>query len=385
MEFIGLPDELILRIILSLNLESMLTLQSVDKSFNNFYIKETVTILRVMLNQLTRFDTSKYGLRELNNLTKLIFTDISAGLHHSLLLDTKGHAYSFGSNNFGQLGIENDDSAVYYPTLIMHLNECHKIYTTNYSSYILVNDGKSNVISGNREIYRNVKKISSAGEYLILMSKSGNIYTQEGVLGFKVISNSHNISSIMDRNNEDDMGGQWSVSGINNAIDITGNNEGFYILTSDNTIHCSGHSHGVKINFTNIIVKIISGNFGFAAITLDRNVFWCYGTRNIARMVIMDQLTNIIDISVSDSYALALNTDNRVYTWGKSPFGKFEHPTLIDSLTNIIKISAGYEHSLFIDYYGNIHSIGYNKSGQLGLNDTKSRLIPEIVPNFNLL
>lgn len=70
---------------------------------------------------------------------------------------------------------------------------------------------------------------------------------------------------------------------------------------------------------------------------------------------------------------------------GNSVFGKFVIPTIINSLTNIIKISAGFEHALFLDYYGNVHSVGNNSNGQLGLNDIESRSLPVIIPNFNLL
>jgi alpha-tubulin suppressor-like RCC1 family protein len=44
--------------------------------------------------------------------------EVSAGAYHSILLNSQGQVYSFGSNNFGQLGLRYEGGNVSTPTLI---------------------------------------------------------------------------------------------------------------------------------------------------------------------------------------------------------------------------------------------------------------------------
>ena len=43
---------------------------------------------------------------------------VSAGSNHSLLLNNKGHVYSFGNNYSFKLGFDTDDNDINTPTLI---------------------------------------------------------------------------------------------------------------------------------------------------------------------------------------------------------------------------------------------------------------------------
>lgn len=289
-----LPAELILRIIFLLDVKSILLVRLLDKSFNDFHVKEILTILRFVLNRLTGFNTSQYSLEDLNNLSKLLSADISAGDKHSLVLNSKGDVYSFGMNNLGQLGIENNDADEHYPVFIPDLKECHKIYAIYHSSFALINDGKlyviGDIVEGNYRNINNINKMAVAGNTVILMTKLGEVCVS--VLGL-----SFDFEIISDK-----------------VIDITVNNYGYYLLNSNGSIECFGHHYGVQINLPNII-KIASDEFGFAAITSDGNVFWANSTMNITKMTLLAQLIDIVDISINETYALALDANNKVYVW----------------------------------------------------------------------
>ena len=69
-------------------------------------------------------------------------------------------------------------------------------------------------------------------------------------------------------------------------------------------------------------------------------------------------LTNIITVSAGDSHSLALSKEGRVYGWGKNdyfqacedlPNNAVTSPTLIPSLKNIISVSASLDYSLALD------------------------------------
>jgi alpha-tubulin suppressor-like RCC1 family protein len=78
-------------------------------------------------------------------LTEIV--QISAGGQHSLCLDRQGRVWSFGNNNYGQLGLaqtENGDNDIVaiYPTMIPNLNNIVQISAGNRHSLCLDNQGK---------------------------------------------------------------------------------------------------------------------------------------------------------------------------------------------------------------------------------------------------
>jgi alpha-tubulin suppressor-like RCC1 family protein len=67
---------------------------------------------------------------------------VAAGEHHSLVLDFQGRVYSWGANNFGQLGLGHyDDLPI--PTLIPSLENITAIFAGYNSSIILDDKGKT--------------------------------------------------------------------------------------------------------------------------------------------------------------------------------------------------------------------------------------------------
>jgi hypothetical protein len=101
--------------------------------------------------------------------------------------------------------------------------------------------------------------------------------------------------------------------------------------------------------------------------------------------------TNIKQISASDRHALALTEEGHVYSLGYNHSGqlgleKYDHIdkfTLIPGLKNIIQISTANEHSLLLSQNGKIYSFGSGRNGQLGHGDCEERIRPTLVPNIN--
>ena len=93
------------------------------------------------------------------------------------------------------------------------------------------------------------------------------------------------------------------------------------------------------------------------------------------------KLSNIKQISVGESFAIALTDDGKVLAWGQNTYGQLGNNTTDSSgvpvyvqdengkdIENIKQISAGSFHGLAVSNDGTVYSWGLNSYGQLGLN-----------------
>jgi len=97
-------------------------------------------------------------------------------------------------------------------------------------------------------------------------------------------------------------------------------------------------------------------------------------------------ITNVIAITASSYYSLALKADGSVWAWGANPYGAFgrgemtpgqnTYPPIQSSVSNVVAASAGDYFSLMIDGIGGIWGAGWNMYGQLGDGTNLSRATP---------
>jgi hypothetical protein len=90
-----------------------------------------------------------------------------------------------------------------------------------------------------------------------------------------------------------------------------------------------------------------------------------------------ESLEHIIQIIISQTFNLALNSYGAVYSWGYNQYGqlgigfspKRSSPTIIDRLKNIRMISCGIAHGAAVDENRSVWVWGDNREGQCGLED----------------
>lgn len=193
-------------------------------SKNNYFIKE-INIDNVLLVKSGAFHTiinTKTGLYSFgNNLfgqlgieekyllyvftptkinIKLKIKDISCGDHHTILLTDKGDIYGFGSNKYGQLGIDNYDEDVTYPikiNLFNVLNICcgdnHTVVNTEEGLYVLHKNKQSKNIHKIR--LKNVLNMSCGKDFSLILTDVGlfgiNLYNL-----IPIIINIQNVNSL---------------------------------------------------------------------------------------------------------------------------------------------------------------------------------------------
>lgn len=396
MEFDQLPDELLFQIFLELDIDSILPLFIVDKNFNSYCLEKLIKIVRIKMDKITRFNTNIYGLQELYNIYRLLSADISAGVAHSLLVNTKGLIYSFGSNIYGQLGLGyndmilfsdkdtksdldsdlhncywdlGDDFDIQSPTVIPNLNNVGKVYAGSANSFVLTKDGNLYGFGSDPTVQFTPKIIIRDDPTMI-----------------------HNVNDIKDIINSslEISHGLHDYDSYKDDIDLICDWNGHDILKCNNAVY-SRFNYKVEFDLPNII-KMVNNRLGLIILTAGGEIVRLR-IRGTASKI--DHLSNIIDISGNGDYCLFLDSNGKVYCWGKITalvydvtkpvIRKFKIPTIIDSLNNIIRISANKHHALMLDCYGMLYSIGCNIHGQLGLNDRINRSIPTQIPNFNLL
>ena len=108
---------------------------------------------------------------------------------------------------------------------------------------------------------------------------------------------------------------------------------------------------------------------------------------------IIDELCDksVIQFYNGGRFAFALNSDNKLYGWGRNQFGqlglkivnqtKVYKPVLIEDLNdiNIKQISCGSAHTLVLTSEGMVYGWGYNRYGQIGCGKELGEYISVIV------
>ena len=101
--------------------------------------------------------------------------------------------------------------------------------------------------------------------------------------------------------------------------------------------------------------------------------------------------SNVIDVKCGMFHTLVLTSNNEVYSCGSSSLGQtglqvgyhFAILHKIETLSNIIRIGCGYFHSMCIDGNNDLYVFGDNRNGQLGLGDKKHRYKPIKHPSLS--
>ena len=96
-----------------------------------------------------------------------------------------------------------------------------------------------------------------------------------------------------------------------------------------------------------------------------------------------------IKVSAGEYHVMAIDEEGNLWTWGRNENGQLGDGTTVDNANpiklNISKkfkqISAGYDYSMAIDNEGNLWTWGYNNYGQLGDGTKIQRTLPVQVKN----
>ena len=156
-----------------------------------------------------------------------------------------------------------------------------------------------------------------------------------------------------------------------------------------------------KIEHIPPVRSVSCGNYHALIITNDSNLWscgynaqgqLCLGNKENQSNYLQTSFQQISKVSAGAYHSLFQNNKGEIFGCGKNDFGQvglghFNHPqinvTLIPNLPlNIVEFCSGYYHSLFLDFNGNVFSVGYNQNGQLGLGHNNNQNVLNQIPNI---
>jgi alpha-tubulin suppressor-like RCC1 family protein len=212
----------------------------------------------------------------------------------------------------------------------------------------------SEIVSNKLNNYfrNNIKLVSVSRIFIIIVTKDDRVYMIDNNLEtFLVFNNNSNIENYIE-------------SKILNELCYKG-----------------------VIDFKNNINDVIARNNNGQLYCYDRNRYNSQFTQYLSDK-------HITDICCGYAYSLVLTHCGQVYAWGQNSFGQIANPSndsqsipiKLNHFNNhkVIQISCGDFHSMALTESGRVFSWGWNKFGQLGLNNNNERVNkPSIVSLSN--
>ena len=260
---------------------------------------------------------------------------------HSIALASDGTVYTWGLNQYGQLGNNT---------------------TTNSRSPIAVQ------VAGTPLAGKTIVQIAAGADHSLALDSDGALYAwgsnAYGQLGNGTTTNSSVPVAV-------------KIAGTPLAgktiVQIAAGANHNMVLTSDGAVYTWGWNyHGQLGNNTktnsNTIVAVQTISTPIAG-------------------------KKIVKIAAGQGHSLALTDDGMVYAWGRNDTGQLGNNATTDAMLpvavtvtgtpmsnkTIVEIASGARHSLAIDSSGKVYAWGYNGSGQLGNNSTVNALTPVAV------
>ncbi|REK75632.1 fibronectin type III domain-containing protein [Paenibacillus paeoniae] len=349
--------------------------------------------------------------------------EIASGFYHVIVLKEDGLLQVWGRNNNGQLGLGNS-VAVLKPTPLPINVSINQVAVTAYSSYVLTQEGKilswglnssGELGHGDTASRTTPVEIMSTGDrfssiitgrtHLIAISKDGSIRmagnNANGQLGLGDTANRNKLTVLY--------GNTKSVQDI-----ITDGNNTF-ILFEDGTVWGTGRNNSgylgvgdavsrtnfVPINGLSNVQKIALGS-NFVLALLKNGTVMSWGLNESGQLgngttiastkpvlISTASLSNVKDIFVKGTFAMALLKDGTVKSWGSNSNGQLGlgdntnklTPTLVN-ITGVKEIALGENFTLALLNSGLIKGWGYNSLYSLGTGNTTSYNTPVDVPNL---
>jgi alpha-tubulin suppressor-like RCC1 family protein len=428
--FDKLPKDALRLIGLRLDCRSLGLFCQISSNFNKTFCLsgELTEMLRIKLQETTRLDLTGYTKTELGLLCRIgeRRNILAAGAGQSLVLNSRGQVYSFGTDAFGSLGHGRRNS-LSSPTLIeiFENGQIISISAGEHHSLLLNNQGqvfefgtkglgkRSQVpdlsirhLEANPAIGETVS-ISAGGHHTLICNSQGQAYASGGN-SFGQLGLGDFEKRLFPTLITTPMGKIVTVS-AGNFHSLFLNSQGRVFSCGENAYGSLGLGHENIVSIPTLIeesediVAISAGGFHSLLLNSQGQVFsFGYGvmgqlghgnTKNQLIPVLIDEpeIGQIVTISAGEKHSLILNSQGQVFSFGYGDFGQLglgtrenqSSPTLIE-IDDIIAISAGTAHSLIANAQGQVFSFGFNRGHQLGFFDDRNRLTPSLIGGLHL-
>jgi len=301
---------------------------------------------------------------------------LELGSKFSVALKTNGEVWTWGSNTYGELGLDSTDSYIDKPLQVETLSNIVDIGAGNYHAIALDEDG--NVYTWG---------LNNSGQL-------GNGATADEKKPVKL----NGLSNIVKVD---------AYKNITTALDIDGNlyawGEGYEKTPQIIFTEVKDVSENVMLTkdrkimrFDGRIVPIVKN-----VVKLSRNENSILAIQDNGQVMSIDDndtvtnlsITNAVDVKCGNGFSYILDQSQNVYTYGNNANGELGNgtnttttaPAKVTSISSAEIIAAGEgSHGAVGTFDGSIYTTGLNDKGQLGHGDTDNKNVFELLLNVAL-
>ena len=304
----------------------------------------------------------------------LAFTSLAAGGYHSLALDERGHAWSWGWNEYGQLA----DGG-----------------TTGRGAPVSVLAAEGTSIAA----------VAAGGLYSFLLDADGNTwaagFNEDGQLG-----DGTTAGRTLPVRVEVPAGVSLTSVAAGDfhtvALDVDGN-AWAWGFNDDGQLgdrSTASRASPVRVNLPDgvALTCVAAGGLHSLALDADGNA-WAWGFNRDGQLgdatitrrttpveVAMPEGVTFTSLVAGERHSIALDEHGNAWTWGSNVYGQLGDGTAfrrttpvrvtMPALVRFVAVAAGGQHSVALDQYGNVWGWGRNDQGQLGDTTTFNRFSP---------
>ena len=309
------------------------------------------------------------------NLPKIM--EISCGEYFTVCIDKEGGLWSFGSNDYGQLGTGNTTD-YNIPQKIEQIPLVRAVSCGSNHALIITND--SNLWSCGSNCYGQLcleNKVKNQSKYQ--QTSFQQISKISAGCYFSLFQNNKGEIFGCGENSSGEVGlGHYNHPQIN--VTLIPN------LPLNIVQFCSGYDHSLFLDSKGNVFSVGANEYGQLGLGHDNS-------RNALNQI--PNIPPIQKISCISYSSYLVDVDGNLWSFGLNENGELGRgdadrniPTKTESLNNIVQTVQGYSGSHFLvkDSQNKIFVMGNNDYGQLGTGDTQSVLIPkEINPQYSTI
>ena len=300
------------------------------------------------------------------------------GTDHTVCLSNDCNVYSFGSNDYGQLGLGVEEKQVSIPNQIQNLPKIKIISCGEYFTICVDNEGSmwsfgrnnyGQLGTGNKKNYNTPQKIpnippiqsvSCGFEHTLMITNDLNLWSV----------GRNTFGQLFLESNEDQLLAKQTK--FSNILKITTGGNHSIFQNNKGEIYVCGYNK--------------NGELGLGHFNHQFDVCLLLNNEN-------DPLLDIIQFACGNNHSLFLDSKGNVFSCGYNAYGSlgldsdeiyYNKLMKIKTMKDIQSISCLGASSYLIDKNNSIWSFGNNAFGQLGLNDnTKFRKKPIKINSIN--
>ncbi|MEM4239048.1 MAG: hypothetical protein QXP49_05010, partial [Nitrososphaerota archaeon] len=283
--------------------------------------------------------------------------EAAAGYAHSVALTSDGSVYTWGYNNYGQLGLGDTST--------------RKVPVRVNLPYQIVN-------------------ISSGTYYVLAVASDGSVWAwglnSDGQLGIGNTTNQYSPVKVLLPSSE-------KITTVVASCKPKGRG---FALSESSKVYGWGYGFGttpVEVGgFNGRVVKLYEGANGAVAVTENGAVYRIDSPSSLSRLTDIEAL-NPVEIVEGESHTLIISANGKSYALGSNSDGRLGiaagsgsvgQPIEIISYSpdKAVDVECGGSHCIALGTDGKLYAWGYNANYQLGTGDTLTRCLPTEVTSL---